>query len=68
MILIHCSFCSIIFSATDIFDILRALDPGKACGPDGIPGKLLRECAFELSDSLTVIFNSSLLQGKVPSA
>ncbi|XP_072048564.1 uncharacterized protein [Amphiura filiformis] len=52
----------------DIFDVLRALDPGKACGPDGIPGKLLRECAFELSHSLTVIFNASLQQGKVPSA
>ena len=63
-----CSLCSITFSATGIFNILTALDPVKACGPDGIPGKLLGECAFELSHSLTVIFDSSLLQGKVLSA
>ena len=62
------SLWSIIFSATDIFDVLRALDRGEACGPDGIPGKFLGECAFELSHSLTVIFNASLQQGKVPSA
>jgi hypothetical protein len=59
---------SLIFTSLDVYEVLSTVDPGKASGPDGIPGKLLRECALEISPALTAIFNASLLQGKVPSA
>ena len=37
-------------------------------GPDGIPPgpKLLKELAYELSPSLTLLFNASLKQGCLP--
>lgn len=43
------------------------MKPGKACGPDNIPGRVLRDCAIELTPSLTALFNASLSLGKVPS-
>ena len=45
---------------------MTQVDPFKAKGPDGILPKLLKEMEFELSPSLTWLFNSSLKQGKVP--
>jgi len=45
---------------------LTQVDPFKATGPDGIPPKLLKETSFELSPSLTLLFNSSLKQGRIP--
>uniref|UniRef100_A0A9J8BX17 Reverse transcriptase domain-containing protein n=1 Tax=Cyprinus carpio carpio TaxID=630221 RepID=A0A9J8BX17_CYPCA len=38
----------------------------KAPGPDNIPGRLLRDCAAELTDVFTDIFNISLSQAVVP--
>ncbi|KAI8493247.1 hypothetical protein Bbelb_292510 [Branchiostoma belcheri] len=37
-----------------------------AAGPDGIPGKLIKEFAFELSVPLTDVLNSSLRESTVP--
>ena len=45
------------------YSVLREVDPFKATGPDGIPLKLLKELAYELSPSLTLLFNTSLKQG-----
>ena len=39
----------------------------KAPGPDNIPGRLLKEGAIELSPIFTLLFNSTLHQGKIPS-
>ena len=39
----------------------------KATGPDGIPGNLLKICANEIADVLTLLFQSSLDQGCLPS-
>ncbi len=38
----------------------------KAAGPDNIPGQVLRDCAEQLTDVLTDIFNISLSQADVP--
>uniref|UniRef100_A0A8C5DT67 Reverse transcriptase domain-containing protein n=1 Tax=Gouania willdenowi TaxID=441366 RepID=A0A8C5DT67_GOUWI len=45
---------------------LQRTNARKAPGPDNIPGRVLRDCAEELTDVLTDIFNSSLSQAVVP--
>ena len=45
---------------------LKTINVNKAEGPDGIPGRLLKECAEQISHSLTKLFNKSLRIGKVP--
>ena len=39
----------------------------KAPGPDGLPNRILKEFAFEISEVLCNIINASLFQGLVPS-
>ena len=50
----------------EVFKALDGLDPSKACGPDGIPGKLLKMTANIIAPSLCYIYNLSLSQGVVP--
>uniref|UniRef100_A0A3B1KH12 Reverse transcriptase domain-containing protein n=1 Tax=Astyanax mexicanus TaxID=7994 RepID=A0A3B1KH12_ASTMX len=38
----------------------------KAPGPDNIPGRVLRDCAWELAEVYTDIYNTSLSQAVVP--
>ncbi|XP_024121111.1 uncharacterized protein LOC112142095 [Oryzias melastigma] len=45
---------------------LRAVNPRKAAGPDGVPGRVLRDCADQLTPVFTKIFNRSLAQSTVP--
>ncbi|KAK3505856.1 hypothetical protein QTP70_019506, partial [Hemibagrus guttatus] len=45
---------------------LRAFNPRKAEGPDGIPGCVLKDCADQLAGVFTRIFNQSLSQSTVP--
>ena len=42
------------------------LDITKACGPDGIPAILLKECAYEIAPTLCMIFNTSLKTACLP--
>ncbi|KAI4898623.1 hypothetical protein NFI96_006404 [Prochilodus magdalenae] len=42
------------------------LNPRKAAGPDNIPARVLRECADQLTDVFTDIFNISLSSATVP--
>ena len=56
---------SISIFAQGIAQLVQELDPSKACGPDGIPTKLLRATSFAISPVLTLIFNASLVQGKL---
>lgn len=44
----------------------RRINARKAPGPDNIPGRVLRDCAAELTDVFTDIFNISLVQAVVP--
>ncbi len=45
---------------------LRKINTLKAAGPDGIPGRVLRNCAAELGEVFINIFNLSLLKCTVP--
>jgi len=55
-------------TASDIAQCLKAIDPRKATGSDGVPGIVLQKCADTLSPILTSIINSSLTLGTVPSS
>ena len=46
--------------------LLQKTNPRKATGPDSIPARILKDCASELAPILTIIFNKSLQEGKVP--
>ena len=46
--------------------LMENLSPYKAGGPDGISPRVLRELAGELAPALTIIFQSSLSTGIVP--
>ena len=46
--------------------VLRTVNPRKAAGPDGVPGKVLRACADQLTGVFTRIFNQSLSQSIIP--
>ena len=56
----------VVVSADDVFKVLSTLDTKKACGPDGISPRILKECAHELSNSLAALFNYTLTVGKLP--
>ena len=49
-----------------IKNLLSQINPNKTTGPDGIPGRLLKEVANEIAPALTLLFNISLEQGIVP--
>ena len=51
---------------TEVENRLKTINVNKAKGPDGIPGRLLKECAKEISSSLAKLFNKSLRVGMVP--
>jgi len=57
---------SISVSAEEVRTMLRRINPRKAAGPDNIPGRVLKECAQELTGVLTDIFNLSLSLATVP--
>ncbi|KAG5270393.1 hypothetical protein AALO_G00192100 [Alosa alosa] len=54
-------------SADSVKRTLAAINTRKATGPDNIPGRMLKDCAGELKDVFTDIFNTSLKQAIVPS-
>ena len=55
----------ITISVTEVRNILRELDPHKAMSPDKIATFILKECAEELAQPLTYIFECSLRRGGV---
>uniref|UniRef100_A0A669CU71 Reverse transcriptase domain-containing protein n=1 Tax=Oreochromis niloticus TaxID=8128 RepID=A0A669CU71_ORENI len=54
-------------SAASVKRTLITINARKAAGPDNIPGSVLKDCAEELKDVFTDIFNISLRQATVPS-
>ena len=46
---------------------LSQVDENSSVGPDGIHPMILKNCASELAEPLTIIFNKSLQEGSVPS-
>ena len=47
--------------------LLSDIKPYKSSGPDGIPAFLLKEVALQLAPPLTLVFQASLNQQKLPS-
>ena len=52
----------------DVSDVLQHLDVTKACGPDLISPRLLKEGCHILAHPYSIIFNRSLEQGYFPSS
>ena len=46
--------------------LLSDIKPHKSSGPDGIPAFLLKEISFQLAPPLTLVFQTSLNQQKLP--
>ena len=46
--------------------LLSKFNHNKSTGPDDIPGRFLKEVADEIAPALSLLFNSSLKQGIVP--
>ena len=57
---------SIELTIDEVESTLKSLAFGKACGPDQINNRILKELAVELSPPLTDLFNTSLMQCTVP--
>ena len=51
-----------------VSEVAEALHPKKACGPDGIPGRLFKKVASETAPSLSRLFNLSLSVCAVPAS
>ncbi|MCI4387230.1 hypothetical protein PGIGA_G00071660 [Pangasianodon gigas] len=58
--------CSLTFSLPNVSRSLKAVNPRKAPGPDGVHGRVLRSCANQLAEVLTDIFNLSLRLSVIP--
>ncbi len=57
---------AISISVADVTRSFRQVNIHKAVGPDGIPGRVLRACAFQLAGVFTDIFNLSLSLSVIP--
>ena len=60
------SISDVVISEDAVFEVLCKIDPNKACGPDDIPGRLLKVGAPWLAEPLTQLFNLSLQSGALP--
>ena len=58
---------SISFSTSRVQNQLKNLNVNKACGPDQIPGIVLKRCSNTLAEPLLFIFNTIYNTGMVPS-
>ena len=56
----------VIFSVNNIEERLQEINPNEATGPDGVEGRLLKECAEEMAPILHGIYRKSLDEGEVP--
>ena len=54
------------FSETAVREKLQKLNPDKSPGPDDIHPLLLKECAYVLSQPLSLIFQQSFDTGTLP--
>ena len=64
----HPSVQSIVVNRKGVLKLLRGTNPHKATGPDEIPGRLLKTLSDEVVDSICLIFQASLDQGRIPTA
>ncbi|KAI8484572.1 hypothetical protein Bbelb_376790 [Branchiostoma belcheri] len=50
----------------EMYSKLKNVQARKAAGPDGVPGRIIKEFACEWSIPMTAILNSSVAEGHVP--
>ena len=58
--------CVPVLNPWEVYHELNKVKVSKSSGPDGIPPKIIREFAYELSGPMTEILNSSFAEGIVP--
>ncbi|WP_293138076.1 reverse transcriptase family protein, partial [Moritella sp.] len=56
----------IVFDHNEICKLLCCINPNKAHGPDGIHGKILKNCAATLAKPLSILFDLSYKSGHIP--
>ncbi len=62
------SYCSPVnLRELDVVASISKIKPGKAGGPDGISGKVLRSCCYQLKSVFSRLFQALLQAGTVPS-
>ena len=54
------------FTKDKVYKKLKDLDPSKSGGPDEIPSCVLKALAEELSEPLSMLFNQSMKEGRLP--
>ena len=57
---------SFIICEEDIICAINSIESNSACGPDGVPAVLLKNCAAELAVPLTLLWNESYRISTVP--
>jgi len=63
----HGSMGRITVTTHGVYKLLDGIKVHKATGPDGIPGRLLKELASNLAPIFTTLYQASFDQGRVPS-
>uniref|UniRef100_A0A4W5L0P8 Reverse transcriptase domain-containing protein n=1 Tax=Hucho hucho TaxID=62062 RepID=A0A4W5L0P8_9TELE len=58
--------CVITLSVADVSKTFKQVNIHKAVGPDGLPGRVLRACADQLTGVFIDIFNMSLIESVIP--
>ena len=59
-------FLDLKFCSANVFIILKSINSNKDPGPDGIHGKILKNCARSLAYPLSILFNLSFVTGLIP--
>ena len=62
----HPTVPSITVHEVGVDKLLQQLNPHKATGPDEVSSRLLKETSHQVAPALTLLFQASLNQGKVP--
>jgi hypothetical protein len=62
----HPAVSDITITQEGVHKLLCHLNPHKATGPDQVSPRLLKETAKQISPALTLVFQASINQGKVP--
>ena len=62
----HPTMDNISVSVNGVIKLLKNLKPFSAAGPDGIPTMLLKQTAEQIAPAVTLLFQASINQGRVP--
>ena len=62
----HDELVEINMTREEVYNLLCKIDPSKSCGPDEVPGRLLKEGAEWLAEPLSKLFLLTLSKGVLP--